>query len=178
MNYAEYEEWIKQAAEAAPETTRLFFAYETVRALHNRARSAIREQLTGEEIDLIAEILESLEGDPELIREKLEQLDETVYQDPTRKIKYIPDLLEFLCSLAHYVDYRSTGNAAYIAAIGLNIVNVIDCAVSGQVEGYSINDILKAEEMVLEFERQQDIMIPDDDDDDDDDDDIESSSDD
>ncbi len=162
MNYAEYEEWIKQAADAAPETTRLFFAYETVRTLHNRARSAIREQLTGEEGDLIKAILDNLEGDPELIRDKLEQLDETVYQDPTRKIRYIPDLLEFLCSLAHYVDYRSTGNSAYIAAIGLNIVNVIDCAVSGKVEGYSINDILSAEEMVLEFERQQDIMIPED----------------
>lgn len=164
MNYAEYEEWIKQAAELAPETTRLFFAYETVRTLHNRARSAIREQLTGEENDLITEILDGLEGEPELVRDKLEQLDETVYQDPTRKIKYIPDLLEFLCSLAHYVDYRTTSNPAYIAAIGLNMVNVIDCAVSGKVEGYSINDILQAEEMVLEFERQQDIMMSDDDD--------------
>lgn len=40
MNYTEYEEWVKQAAEAASEEERFAFAIETIRALNLEARAA------------------------------------------------------------------------------------------------------------------------------------------
>lgn len=161
MNYSEYEEWIKLAASSAAEDSRLSFACETVRALNIEARGAIQNELTARERVLISSIVEGLEGNPDVLRENLEELETLLYEDQTRKVRYIPSLTEFLCSIAHFLDYRDSSNPAYIAAIGLNIINVIDYAVSGQVEGYSIADILVSEDMRAEIERQERLLMVD-----------------
>ncbi|MBX3136267.1 hypothetical protein KF707_08515 [Candidatus Obscuribacterales bacterium] len=159
MNYTEYEEWIKQAAEAASGEARSLFALDTLRGLHLEARGAIQNECTEQERELVSRILESLGEDAEQLSEQLEELDGLLYRDPTRKIRYIPSLMEFMCALAHYIDYRKTSNPAYIAAIGLNMVNLIDYEVSGQVDGYSMNDMLVSEEMSAEIERQQQALL-------------------
>lgn len=161
MNYSEYEEWIKHAAATAAEDSRLSFACETVRALSIEARGAIQNELTDRERELVEGIVNGLEGDPEVLREHLEELEGLLYQDQTRKVRYIPSLTEFLCAIAHFLDYRTSTNPAYIAAIGLNIINVIDYAVSGQVEGYSIADILVSEDMRAEIDRQERLLMVD-----------------
>ncbi|MDZ4835406.1 MAG: hypothetical protein SGJ27_16635 [Candidatus Melainabacteria bacterium] len=161
MNYSEYEEWIKLAAASAAEDSRLSFACETVRALNIEARGAIQNELTARERQLIASIVDGLEGNPDLMRENLEELETLLYEDQDRKVRYIPSLTEFLCSIAHFLDYRDSSNPAYIAAIGLNIINVIDYAVSGQVDGYSIADILVSEDMRAEIERQERLLMVD-----------------
>lgn len=155
MNYTEYEEWVKQAAEAAPDESRYAFAFETIRALHLEARGAIQNECTEGERQLVSFMLENLDGDAEELRERLDELDASLYRDSTRKIRYIPSVMEFMCSLAHYLDYRKTANPAYIAAIGLNMVNVIDYEVSGQIDGYSMNNMLVSEDMCAEIERQE-----------------------
>lgn len=137
------------------------FACETVRALNIEARGAIQNELFPEERELVEAIVDGLEGDPEVLREKLEELEALLYQDQSRKVRYIPSLTEFLCSIAHFLDYRGSSNPAYIAAIGLNIINVIDYAVSGQVEGYSIADILVSEDMRAEIDRQERLLMVD-----------------
>lgn len=161
MNYSEYEEWIEHAAATAADDSRVSFACETVRALSIEARGAIQNELYPEERALVEAIVDGLEGDPEVLREKLDELEAQLYADQTRKVRYIPSLTEFLCSIAHFLDYRSSANPAYIAAIGLNIINVIDYAVSGQVEGYSIADILVSEDMRAEIDRQERLLMVD-----------------
>ncbi len=161
MNYSEYEEWIEHAAATAAEDSRVSFACETVRALSIEARGAIQNELYPEERALVKAIVDGLEGDPEVLREKLEELEAQLYVDQDRKVRYIPSLTEFLCSIAHFLDYRRSANPAYIAAIGLNIINVIDYAVSGQVEGYSIADILVSEDMRAEIDRQERLLMVD-----------------
>jgi hypothetical protein len=163
VNYTEYEEWIKNAAAAAPDVARLSFARETIRALNLEARGAIQNELTDEERELIVAIIDGLESDPDTLQEKIDELDILLYKDPTRKVRYIPSLMEFMCALAHFLDYRKTDNPAYIAAIGLNMINVIDYEVSGQLDGYSMNDILVSEDMCAEIERQQRVLMIDDD---------------
>ncbi len=159
MNYTEYEEWIKQAAEAASAEARSQFALNTLRGLHLEARGAIQNECTEQERELVLHILDSLDEDTDQLDEQLEELDGLLYRDPTRKIRYIPSLMEFMCALAHYIDYRKTSNPAYISAIGLNMVNLIDYEVSGQVDGYSMNDMLVSEEMSAEIERQQQALL-------------------
>jgi hypothetical protein len=127
---------------------------ETIRSLHQSALVAIEEQLKDEEQVLVGEIVAGLEGDSDQLRDKLDELDDLMYQSD-RKIQYLPDLTEFLCAIAHWLDYRGSGNPAYIAAIGLNMINSIDYAVSGQVDGYSMSDLLAASQMAQEVERQQ-----------------------
>jgi hypothetical protein len=161
LNYSEYEEWIEHAAATAAEDSRISFACETVRALNIEARGAIQNELTERERELISSIVDGLEGSAEVLRSSLEELEELLYEDSERKVRYIPSLTEFLCSIAHFLDYRESSNPAYIAAIGLNIINVIDYAVSGQVDGYSIADILVSEDMRAEIDRQERLLMVD-----------------
>lgn len=159
VNYSEYEEWIKHVASTASEPSRLSFACETIGALQFEARGAIANELTGEERSIIQSIVDGLEGSAEDMAERLDILESLLYADSSRKVRYIPSLTEFLCSLAHFLDYKKTQNPAYIAAIGLNMINVIDYAVSGQIDGYSISDILQAEDMCAEIQRQERLLI-------------------
>jgi len=161
LNYTEYEEWIKHAAASAPEPSRVSFACETIQALYVEARGAIENELTDEERVLIRHIVDNLEGDSADLRDAIDELDGLLYADPTRKVRYIPSLMEFMCSMAHYLDYRNSDNPAYIAAIGLNMINVIDYAVSGQIDGYSMNDITVSEDMCAEIERQERLLMVD-----------------
>jgi hypothetical protein len=162
MNYSEFEKRIEQMTAAASDATRRRFALDTLRMLLASTQAAIKDELTPRERELLTEVLAGIEQP--LTTEpaaKLAELDESMGRDEIRAIEFDHDLTELLCAIDNWLHYQRTGDPDFIARVAINMVNSIDHAIVGRDDDYSNKgDMLGAEEMRQEFERQQRLLTP------------------
>src|SRR5262245_16658748 len=100
MRYAEFEANIeKMAAAATPEACHRF-ALDTIGLLHQAADAPAQEQLTDEERQLLAVLVEGVATrPPDELAGALEALNESMCRDPVRAIEFHPDITQMLCAI-------------------------------------------------------------------------------
>ncbi len=155
VRYSDFEDLIhRMAASASPAACR-FFALDTLSRLDSCAREAISEEFTEGEKALLDEVLGGLEQKPaEILKQKFQNLDDSLHRDAIRAIEFDPKITDLLCAIDNWLAYRSTSDPEHIAHIAINMVNAIDYDIVGTVGGYSIENVLAAPEMLAEHERQ------------------------
>jgi len=160
MRYTEFEQLIAQMALEATGEGRRSFALDTIAFLRISAAPSIDSELTDAERTPLIHILDSLESeDLDTMRAVFNRLNESMSGDPVRAIEFDPHLTDLLCAVDAWLDYRKTGAPKCIEAIAVHRVNSLDYDISGQAEGYSIDNMLAAAEMRDEYERQRQMLI-------------------
>src|SRR4030095_2779372 len=100
---------IHRTAVSASESARCAFALDTMGRLHNFAKEAIHEEFTDTERILLTEILANLEREPmQILKQKLQEVNDSLCQDPIRAIEFNPNVTELLCAIDSWLDYRVT----------------------------------------------------------------------
>jgi hypothetical protein len=97
---------------------------------------------------------------PDELAGTLAKLNHSMCRDPVRAIEFHADITELLCAFDHWIGYRRSGDAHLIARLAINRVNSVDYAIGGDVEAYSVDNMLGAPTMAAEFQRQQRILVP------------------
>jgi hypothetical protein len=162
MHYAELEQRIAQMASQASAESRRRFAVDTINLLRQSAQPAIDSEMTQTEQRLLVGLLEGLEDLPvDEMRRTLEALDESMIYDPVRAIEFDQHLTELVCAVERWLAYRETGDPGCIEAIAVCGVNSVDYAISGLSTEYSIDNMLGAEEMRQEYNRQKRLLVGD-----------------
>jgi hypothetical protein len=160
MTYRELEEKIMEMAASATDAARLRFARETVGLLRNVADHAIATELTEAEQKMLALILADVaSGSMDGLNSKLKQLNDSMCRDEIRAIEFDSDITELLCAIDNLLAYFAASDPEYVGKIGINMVNSIDNAIGGDSESYSIHEMMGAEEMRREYERQRTLLV-------------------
>lgn len=129
---------------------------DTIARLHASAESAIGEEFTATERLLLGDILAGLEGLPAaVLKQKVQDLDDSQCRDPIREIEFNPKVTELVCALDNWADYRITSDPVCVGHIAINMVNAVDYDIGGHTAEYSTEDMLGAPEMVAEHNRQK-----------------------
>jgi hypothetical protein len=154
MDYVEYETWIEALAAKSARAARRRFAHDTIHRLHEAADLELEEQISGDELALIGEILEHLDDDdvPHL-EEGLQLLRRSMADDEFSS--HDPKIAELLGAIDNWLEYRVTGNPCFIARLAINMINQIDHRLGGDGPDYSIDNMEGAAEMREEFHRQR-----------------------
>ena len=161
MRYTDFEHRIVQMAASATEPARRSFAIDTITRLFAGATGPLSEQLTPEEHNLAQRLADGFaDGDPQSLKDTLDRLNDSMTLDEVRAIEFHPAITEWMCAIDNWIGYRQSGNPRAIAGVAINMVNAIDYENDGQAEGYSIDNILGARAMRVEYERQQRMLAP------------------
>lgn len=160
MTYKEFERRIQGMAAAATDADRLCFSRDTIGLLHSSAHQALSTELTEAEREVLSEILVGVEsGALNGLRPKLKALTDSLCSDEVRAIEFHPYITELLCAIDNLLGYSETKDSDYIRRLAVNMVNSIDHAIGGDSAAYSINNIMGAEQMRVEHERQKRLLI-------------------
>jgi hypothetical protein len=160
MTYNHFEREIMHMVASATNASRLRFALDTIGLLGRSAEAAIEAQMSEAERGALAEIMAGVEtGSAGGLRPKLEELTNSLCKDEVRAIEFHPDITELLCALDSFLEYADTKDPKLIGRIALNMVNSIDHAIVGDSKGYSIDNMMGANEMRNEYERQKALLV-------------------
>lgn len=159
MKYADFKKAIHELVCSAAEDGRRAFALDTIRLLHESAKSAINSQFTEAEFNQLTKILSRVADGPfDELKRELEDLLNSQCEDPVRAIEFDSVVTELLCAVDHWIDYRLKGNPDSITGVAINMVNHVDYCIGGDGGGYSIDNMLGAPAMVAEYQRQQTLL--------------------
>ena len=156
--YRELEQMIHRMTASATEAARRAFALDTIARLKDATADAVDQEFTEPERGLLSEILATLEGDPAIVRQKLDTLLELQSEDQVRSIEFRPDVTELLGATYGWLDYRLTSDPAHIARIAINMVNAINYALDEADSASSVDDMLGPPQMREEHERRQRLL--------------------
>jgi hypothetical protein len=159
MTYNEFEQEIMRMAASATEEARIRFARETITLLRSAAAPALATELSASEQELLSEIVAFAErGSAEGLRPKLKQLTDQLCSDEVRAVEFHPDVTELLCAIDNLIAYSEMRDPRCIGRVAINMVNSIDHAIGGDSNEYSIGNMLAAEPMRREYERQKSLL--------------------
>ena len=151
MTYAEYERWLREAAEAASPSARRAFALDTMRLLEVPALDLIKSQLTESEQDLVSTAMREVTmAVPEHTASALKALQESMFREEARSQDFHPYVNNLLDALFAWCKYRRTEETRWIAQIAILMGNHLDHA-----SEIDIHDVLGSPAMAEEFERQR-----------------------
>jgi len=156
MQYAEFERLIHERAATASKAARKSFALDTIGRLHDAVESYILQEFTEPERLLLREVLSGLERKPPAtLKPKFQELHVRLCRDPIRAVEFTPPISQLLSAIDSWIGYRTSGDPEHVAQIAINMVNVVDYAIGGEVAEYSIENVLGAPSMVAEYRRQE-----------------------
>jgi hypothetical protein len=160
MTYKEFEQEIIRMAASATDAARFHFALDTIGLLRRSAQAAVLTELTEAERGALAEILADVErGSLDGLRPRLQKLIDSLCRNDVRAIEFHPDITELLCAIDSLLDYANSKNPGCIGRIAISMVNSIDHTIGGDSEGYSIHDMMAAEQMRSEYARQKGLLV-------------------
>src|SRR3569832_13200 len=152
MRYGEFVKRIQEMAVAATPIACFQFSLETIRLLRQSAEAPLQEELTIEEKQLMANLMDGIEALPcDDLAEMLDELNRSMSRDPVSAIEIHPDITQMLCAIENWVGYRRSGDARCIADLAINRVNSVDYDIGGDVGEFSINNMLGSPDMADEF---------------------------
>jgi hypothetical protein len=161
MRYADFEHRIVRMAASASESARRSFAIDTITRLFAGAAGPLSLQLTPDEHNLAQRLAEGFaDGDLQSLKDMLNRLSDSMTLDEVRAIEFDPAITEWMSAIDNWIGYRQSGDPKAIAGVAINLVNAIDYEIEGRAEGYSIDNILGAQAMRVEYERQQRMLEP------------------
>jgi hypothetical protein len=79
--------------------------------------------------------------------------------EDVRAIRFHPDITEWMCAVANWVAYLTSGDPSAVARLAINMVNSIDYAIGGDTDEYSTRNMLGSPMMQAEYERQERLLV-------------------
>ena len=160
MTYREFEQEIQAMAAAATDAARLRFSRDTIGLLRASAQQALETELTEAEREMLSKILIGVEtGVLDGLQHQLKMLTDNLCSDEVRAMEFHPDITELVCGLENLLLYSETKDPNHISRLAINMVNSVDHAIGGESGAYSIDNMMGAEEMRNEHERQKRLLV-------------------
>jgi len=160
MRYRELCERMEQMAQAASLEARRHFAYDSLRLLRETAHEPIEQQLTDTERQVLQMLLDAIADRTFAVTGPLfQEICDRTGNDEIRALGLDGSITDLLVGIDYLLTFERTGDPAAIARLASTMVDSVDNAVCGVVEGYSLDDMFAAPAMREEYERQQHLLL-------------------